>query len=161
LKAVRRAINEFNSSKNLWVAQLDIDNYFDTINHEILFRRLKSIIYDAEILRLIDLSVKMGVVGKNKKWTDVTEGVPQGAVLSPVLSNFYLHSFDQYMTSKTTSYIRYADDFLFFSDSKDKIEGLSAGATLFLKDRLLCLHTYPSFYWAVSLGKTGKYVACA
>lgn len=137
LRAVRRTINEFQSNKNGWVLKLDIDDYFDTINHEILFAGLKSIIPNEEIIRLIELSVKMGVVTKNMKWSEIKQGVPQGAVLSPLLANFYLHSFDLFVTSKTNNYIRYADDFLIISDSEKETKELLVQTSGFLEKRLL------------------------
>ena len=94
-----------------FVLKLDIDNYFDTINHEILFKRVQSVVSDSEIIRLIQLCIKMGMVDKKMKWSEITEGVAQGAVLSPILANFYLHSFDQYILTRTKMYVRYADDF--------------------------------------------------
>ncbi|MDR2915332.1 MAG: CRISPR-associated endonuclease Cas1 [Tannerella sp.] len=135
-KAIKRSSHEMQLRKNAWIAQLDIDNYFDTINHDLLFSRLKSVIKDAEILRLIELSVKMGVVSQKMKWNDVKAGVPQGAVLSPILANFYLHPFDQFVTSKTKSYIRYADDFIIIADTKELASDLVKRSTDFLEKRL-------------------------
>lgn len=97
--------------KNNWVVRLDIDNYFDSINHHLLGAKLHTLIPDEEIVRLIMLSVQMGVVNRQLKWTDTTEGVPQGAILSPLLANFYLAPFDKYALTLSRSYIRYADDF--------------------------------------------------
>lgn len=135
-KAINRTLHEFNQQNNKWVAQLDLDNYFDTIHHELLFSRLKSIVSDNEIVRLIELSLKMGIVNKKMKWEEIKAGVPQGAVLSPLLANFYLHSFDQFVTSKTTAYVRYADDFLMFAETKEQIDDLVAKASDFLQNRL-------------------------
>jgi group II intron reverse transcriptase/maturase/CRISPR-associated endonuclease Cas1 len=137
LKAIRRTINEFRNPKNLWVAQMDIDNYFDTVNHDILFARLTGIICDDEILRLIELSVKMGMVTKSMKWQNVKSGVHQGAILSPLLANFYLHPFDQCVTAKVGSYVRYADDFLLFAESKEQIDLLVETASNYLETKLL------------------------
>ncbi len=136
-KAIRRTLSEFSAKKDGWVAQLDIDNYFDTINHDILFDRLQHYIKDDELLRLIQLTVKTGVVNKKLKWNEVKEGVPQGAVLSPLLANFYLHPFDQFVTTKTKSYVRYADDFLIITDTKEEIHELESKASEFLQKRLL------------------------
>ncbi len=136
-KAIRRVMSEIVKKKNSWIVQLDIDDYFDTINHDILFNRIKSIIKEDEIIRLIELSVKMGIVSKQLKWTANSQGVPQGAVLSPLLANFYLHPFDQFVTSKTESYIRYADDFLIICENKGHAEDLFDKTSEFLKTRLL------------------------
>lgn len=110
-KAVRKALTECLKKKNKWVLRLDIDNYFDTINHHLLAAKLYAVIRDEEIVRLIMLSVRMGVVNKRLKWQDNVDGVPQGAILSPLLSNYYLHPFDKFVLTLCRSYIRYADDF--------------------------------------------------
>lgn len=135
-KAIRRTLNEVQCRKNKFIVQLDIDNYFDSIHHDILFARLRSFLKENEIIRLIELSVKMGVVSKRLKWSECLEGLPQGAVLSPLLSNFYLHPFDQFVTSKTKAYVRYADDFLFLTETEEQTKELVERTTIFLNERL-------------------------
>lgn len=135
-KAVKFALNCMKAKGITTVAILDIDNYFDTISHELLFKRVASVIGDTEILRLISLSVKMGVVTKKLKWSEVMTGVPQGAVLSPLLSNFYLHAFDQFVLTRTKHYVRYADDFLLFCNSREEADTLISECTTFLEQRL-------------------------
>lgn len=135
-KAVKFALNCMKAKGITTVAILDIDNYFYTISHELLFKRVASVIGDTEILRLISLSVKMGVVTKKLKWSEVMTGVPQGAVLSPLLSNFYLHAFDQFVLTRTKHYVRYADDFLLFCNSREEADTLISECTTFLEQRL-------------------------
>jgi group II intron reverse transcriptase/maturase len=110
-KAVRYALHCFKNKLFQCVLRLDIDNYFDNVDHEILNKRLCALIPDAEIDRLIMLSMKMGCVDNHSRWENVTKGLPQGGVLSPLLANLYLHSFDQFVLSKDVEYVRYADDF--------------------------------------------------
>lgn len=124
------------NKKYPFILRLDIDNYFDTINHEILFRRTRSLITDEEILRLVQLCIKMGMVNKRLKWDEITEGIPQGAVLSPLLANYYLHSFDQFILSRTKMYVRYADDFIICCETREQAEALLKEGTLFLEQRL-------------------------
>lgn len=137
VKAIRRTMHEMKLIKNGWVLKIDIDNYFDTINHAILFKRLSSIVPDKEILRLIELSIKTGVVTKKLKWENIQAGVPQGAVLSPLLANFYLHPLDQFLQSKNVVHIRYADDFLVLVASEEKAIQLKESIHSFLNKRLL------------------------
>lgn len=61
--------------------KLDIDDYFDTINHDYLAALVRRIIPDTEVTRLIMLAIQMGVVSQNLKWQDTLAGVPQGAIL--------------------------------------------------------------------------------
>ena len=135
-KAVKFTLNIFRNKKYPYAVRLDIDNYFDNIDHKILFSRVKSIIPDSEILRLLELSTKMGMVSKKLKWEEIEKGVPQGAVLSPILANFYLNSFDQFVLSRDVKYVRYADDFIITCKTKEDAGKMLEEASAFLKDRL-------------------------
>ena len=136
-RAIKRTMSEFRMKKNNWVLQLDIDNYFDTIDHDILFQKVQKLVQDEEIVRLIALCVRMGVVNKKFQWNEMSCGVPQGAVLSPLLANLYLHAFDQFITSKVESYVRYADDFLIFCEKREQAEKVLKQAAKFLTEQLL------------------------
>lgn len=135
-KAVRRTLNECKKKKNKWALRLDIDNYFDSINHHLLAARLHAFIPDEEIVRLIMLSVQMGVVNKKLKWSDTVDGVPQGAILSPLLSNFYLHPFDKFVLTLCRSYIRYADDFCLLCESHEQAKVLLKQLSVYLQTHL-------------------------
>ena len=135
-KAVRRTQNECMKKKNKWALRLDIDNYFDSINHHLLAARLHAFIPDEEIVRLIMLSVQMGVVNKKLKWSDTLDGVPQGAILSPLLSNFYLHPFDTYVLTLCRSYVRYADDFCLLCESHEQAKTLLKQLSVYLQTHL-------------------------
>ncbi|MDR0835662.1 MAG: CRISPR-associated endonuclease Cas1 [Tannerella sp.] len=124
VKAIHRGVNVFQQVKKGWVAKLDVDDYFDTIQHEQLFTRLQNLLQDEEIVRLIALCVKTGVVSKQLKWNEPEKGVPQGAVLSPLLANFYLHPFDRFVVGRTANYVRYADDFLVVSDNREQLNAI-------------------------------------
>ncbi len=87
IKAVRRTFHECHQVKNKWYLKLDIDNFFDNIEHQILFTRLNSVIHDNELCRLIELCVLMGSVDKAQQWSEKAIGLPQGAILSPMLAN--------------------------------------------------------------------------
>lgn len=106
-KAIRRTMAECNMKKNQWVLRLDIDNFFDTVDHGILNARLNALLNnEPEIVRLIMLVVKMGKVSVAGNWVEATQGVPQGTVLSPILANLYLHSFVSSLHSKMVKCIR-------------------------------------------------------
>ena len=135
-KAVRRTLSECLKKKNHWALRLDIDNYFDSINHHLLAARLHTLIPDEEIVRLIMLCVQMGVVNKYLKWNDSLEGVPQGAILSPLLSNFYLNPFDKYVLTLCRSYVRYADDFCLLCETHDQAKSILKQVSVYLKSTL-------------------------
>lgn len=136
-KAIRRVLAECHRPQYKYVLRLDIDNFFDTIDHEILLKRLIATGTEAEIVRLIMLCVQMGKVKQHSlKWIDTEYGTPQGAVLSPILSNLYLHSFDQFAVSKNVPYVRYADDFLFLTETKEQAEEILVKTEAHLKEKL-------------------------
>jgi CRISPR-associated endonuclease Cas1/group II intron reverse transcriptase/maturase len=136
-KAIRRVLAECHRSQYKYILRLDIDNFFDTIDHEILQKRLIATGTEAEIVRLIMLCVQMGKVKRNSlEWVETEYGTPQGAVLSPILSNLYLHSFDQFAVSKNVPYVRYADDFLFLTETKEQAEEILAKTESHLKEKL-------------------------
>lgn len=135
-RAIRSALHLIRSKQANYILRLDIDNYFDSIDHDILFKRLTPLITDSEMMRLVQLCIKMGMVSHKMKWDEINTGVPQGAVLSPLLSNYYLHSFDQFVLSKTRMYVRYADDFIILTETKEEAESLQKAGAEFLKKRL-------------------------
>ncbi|AOY77507.1 group II intron reverse transcriptase/maturase [Clostridium formicaceticum] len=109
-----KAINEEVNKGCLWVIDADIKEYFCSINHEKLMLLVKQRISDRRILKLISKWLKAGVM-ENGKIQESIVGSPQGGVISPLLSNIYLHYFD-YLWGKKYSHlgrlIRYADDFV-------------------------------------------------
>lgn len=136
-KAIRRVLAECHRPQYKYVLRLDIDNFFDTINHDILQKRLISTGTEAELVRLIMLSIKMGKVKQNSlEWVETEYGTPQGAVLSPLLSNLYLHSFDQFAVSKNVPFVRYADDFLFLTETREQAEEILTKTEAYLKEKL-------------------------
>ena len=137
VKAIRRLLAECHKTQYNYVLRLDIDNFFDTIDHGILQKRLLATGTDIEIVRLIMLCVQMGKVKENSRtWIEPETGTPQGAVLSPILSNLYLHSFDQFAVSRGVPYIRYADDFLFLCETREKAEEILLRTEEHLKEKL-------------------------
>lgn len=137
LRAVRRLIAEGNRKGITTAMRLDIDDFFDCIDHEILASRLSALLVDEdELLRLIMLSVSMGCISTSGRWKETEVGVPQGAVLSPILSNLYLHSFDQFMQSRKVAYVRYADDFIVLCESENQAQMLHIDIQNYLFNRL-------------------------
>jgi group II intron reverse transcriptase/maturase/CRISPR-associated endonuclease Cas1 len=136
-KAIRRVQSECAKKKNKWVLRLDIDDYFDNICHNQLAAQLHKLFPEEdEMVRLIMLSVEMGLVNKRLKWDDRFAGVPQGAILSPLLSNLYLNSFDKYVLTLNRSYIRYADDFCLLCESKDEANKMRSDIAVYLQTKL-------------------------
>lgn len=134
--AIHRVHHLCTDKRNAFLLRLDIDDYFNHIDHERLERLIRGITQETEIIRLIMLCVKMGAVSKNLSWCESEEGLHQGAVLSPCLANLYLHGFDMFVTGMTKSYVRYADDFVIFCASREQAEEFLIQTQRFLTEKL-------------------------
>ena len=94
-----------------FVVDADLQSYFDTIPRERLMQRVEEQISDGAVLELIDKFLRQDVMQDGKRWTP-TGGTPQGAVISPLLANVYLHPLDVLMEERGYRMVRYADDFV-------------------------------------------------
>jgi RNA-directed DNA polymerase len=110
-KNALREVQRLMSKGYTWVVDADVKNYFDTIPHELLLDRLREKVSDGKILNLIELFLKQEIMEGMKRWNPIS-GTPQGAVLSPLLSNVYLHQLDLTLNQNGFKMIRYADDWV-------------------------------------------------
>lgn len=94
-----------------WAVDADVKSYFDTIPHNLLMERIREKVSDGKILDLIELFLKQEIMEGMKCWNPIS-GTPQGAVLSPLLSNVYLHQLDLALYQNGYKMIRYADDWV-------------------------------------------------
>ncbi len=106
---------------NVYVVDADLKSYFDTIPHDRLMGRLRERIADGRVLRLIETFLKAGIFDGMKEWVPEA-GAPQGAVLSPLLSNIYLNPLDHMMAARGYEMVRYADDFVILCRSQSEAE---------------------------------------
>lgn len=136
LRAVNRVKHIMANENRSWVLLCDIDNFFDTIDHSLLFEELRKYVHDEQLLRLISLWIKMGKVTYSLVWKDSPRGIPQGAIISPLLSNLYLNPLDQHVVDMGYGYVRYADNFIVLcSEETEALEALKR-LTAFLSGRL-------------------------
>jgi len=112
-------IQEYRDQGFRWVVEADIDAYFDSIDHELLLRKVKRLISDKKILRLIELWVK-AEVWDGKTITLLHRGIPQGSAISPLLANLFLDALDEELMGKGFKLIRYADDFVILCKTPEK-----------------------------------------
>jgi RNA-directed DNA polymerase len=105
----------------VYVVDADLKSYFDTIPHGRLMSRLRERIADGRVLQLIESFLKAGIMDGMKEW-EPEAGAPQGAVLSPLLSNVYLNPLDQQMAARGQEMVRYADDFVILCRSQAEAE---------------------------------------
>jgi RNA-directed DNA polymerase len=92
-----------------WVVDADLKSYFDTIPHDLLVKRVEEKVSDGAVITLVEGYLKQEVMEAMKQWTP-EGGTPQGAVVSPLLSNIYLDPLDHEMAGRGIEMVRYADD---------------------------------------------------
>lgn len=118
-----------------WVVDMDLQSFFDRVNHDRLMARLKSRCPDADVLRLINRFLKAGVVVDGKLEATLT-GVPQGGPLSPVLANVVLDELDWELDRRGHRFARYADDCNILVKSKRAGERVMASVTRLVSESL-------------------------
>ena len=118
-----------------WVIDLDIEKYFDTVNHDKLISILREKVNDSHTLHLIRKFLQAGIM-ENGVVTSSTIGTPQGGPLSPILSNIYLDKFDKELEMRGLHFVRYADDCNIFVRSDVAAERVMKSVTSWLERKL-------------------------
>jgi group II intron reverse transcriptase/maturase len=114
--AIRQALDYLNSGYE-WIIDIDIEQFFDKVNHDKLIQILRERVNDSATLNLIRKYLKAGVMENGLEKATKT-GVPQGGPLSVVLSNVYLDKLDKELEQRELRFVRYADDVLVFTKSE-------------------------------------------
>ena len=121
-QSAARQIDRLRTQGYRWVVDADIRNFFDSVDHDLLFERLRELIDDKELLTLIRAWITAEIVdGENPRIRNV-KGLPQGCPISPVLANLFLDKFDEQIEKEGFKLVRFADDFLILCKSKPKAE---------------------------------------
>jgi RNA-directed DNA polymerase len=121
-KAALRRVDELLKSGYGWVVDADLKSYFDTIPQGRLMERVGEKIADGRVLKLIETMLKSGVMDAIKGWQPTENGTPQGAVITPLLSNIYLNPLDWQMAKEGYEMVRYADDFIILCKSESQAQ---------------------------------------
>jgi RNA-directed DNA polymerase len=116
-----REVAQLIEGGNTFVADADFESYFDSIPHEPMMQRVEERVSDGRILGLLRSWLNQDVLHEMHRWTP-TEGTPQGAVISPLLANIYLHPLDELMAARGYRMVRYADDFVVLCRSREEAE---------------------------------------
>lgn len=132
--ALREAKNIISDGYH-YVVDLDLERFFDTVNHSKLIEILSRTIKDGRVISLIHRYLKSGVLSKGM-FQSSEEGTPQGGPLSPLLSNIMLHELDKELERRGHPFVRYADDALIFCKSRRAANRVRKSISSFLENLL-------------------------
>lgn len=118
-KDALRRVDQLLKQGKTWVVDADLKSYFDTIPHEQLMGLIEKKVADGRVLELIRKYLEQGVLENMREWQPQA-GTPQGAVISPLLSNIYLDPLDKQVAASDIEMVRYADDFVLLCQSESK-----------------------------------------
>jgi len=138
-KSAHQAIQQLQADKQSGYSQavdLDLEKFFDKVNHEVLMRLLRRRIEDARVLRLIGKYLRAGVTLAPGRIAPTSEGVPQGGPLSPLLANLLLDELDKELERRGHRFARYADDFVILTRSERAARRVHESIRQWLERRL-------------------------
>ena len=118
-----------------WVIDMDIESYFDTVNHDKLISILREEVNDSTTLHLIRKFLQAGIMEKGLVKPNIL-GMPQGRPLSPILSNIYLDKFDKELERRGLRFVRYADDSNIFVKRERSADRVMKSVTSWLERKL-------------------------
>jgi RNA-directed DNA polymerase len=122
-----------------WVVDADLQSYFDSIPHLPLLAKVAGRIADGRVLELIQYFLKQDIMEDMTRWTP-TSGSPQGAVVSPLLANLYLHELDVEMRQAGLVMVRYADDAVVLCRTREEAEAALTRMRAWVDANGLTLH---------------------
>jgi RNA-directed DNA polymerase len=120
-KDALRRVDDLLKQGYTWIVDADLKSYFDTIPQDRLIERVEEKVSDGRVIGLVEQYLQQQVMDSGKSWTPEA-GTPQGAVLSPLLSNIYLDPLDRAMAAAGIEMVRYADDFVILCRSQREAE---------------------------------------
>ena len=132
--AVRRA-QAYVRGGARWVVDLDLDRFFDRVNHDMVMARVARRVRDKRVLKLLRAYLNAGVM-VNGVVVETFEGTPQGGSLSPLLGNILLDDLDRELERRGHRFCRYADDCNIYVDSRRAAERVLASVIQFIENRL-------------------------
>ena len=130
-----KAAKQYVAAGRRVVVDMDLEKFFDRVNHDLLMQKLSTKIDDRRVLCLIRRYLEAGMMAGGMA-SQRTEGTPQGGPLSPLLSNILLTELDRELERRGHAFCRYADDCNIYVKSKEAGERVMASITRFLADRL-------------------------
>jgi len=138
-KDALRKVAEGLARGRTWVVDVDIEQYFDSIDKKRLMAEVATEIADGSVLDLIEQFLEQDVIDDMKRWRP-ERGTPQGAVISPLLANIYLHPVDVAITSEGYELVRYADDMVILCETREQAQAALGALDARLTEMGLRLH---------------------
>lgn len=132
--AMEEVLNYLNEGYE-WIVDLDIEKFFDTVNHDKLISILREKVNDATTLHLIRAYLRAGVLDEGLIERTIV-GTPQGGPISVILSNVYLDKFDKELESRNLRFVRYCDDSIIFVKSEMSANRVMKSVTSWLERKL-------------------------
>lgn len=133
-QALRKAQSYINAGRT-YIVDIDLEKFFDRVNHDYLIHLLSKRVKDRRVLELIGKYLKGGVMINGVKERN-EEGTPQGSPLSPLLSNILLDELDKELEQRGHRFVRYADDFSIYCKSRKSAERTSASIRKYIENEL-------------------------
>jgi RNA-directed DNA polymerase len=133
-QALQRAQAFIRAGKR-WVVDIDLEKFFDRVNHDVLMARVSRVVGDTRVLKLIRRFLEAGMMREGLV-APRTEGTPQGGPLSPLLSNILLTDLDRELERRTLAFCRYADDCNIYVSSRRSGERVMSSVRVFLEEVL-------------------------
>lgn len=127
---------EYLNQGRIWTVDMDLEKFFDTVNHSKLVQVLSREIYDGRVISLIHKYLNAGVMVSGT-YNPTEIGVPQGGPLSPILANVILDDLDKELQRRGHRFVRYADDMVIFCKSKRAAQRTLDKIVPFIEDKLL------------------------
>lgn len=135
--AVQKTLDIINKGY-IWIVDIDLEKFFDTVNHDRLMETLSRTIKDEKLLSVIKNFLTSGIMVDSHHYIDSVLGTPQGGNMSPLLSNIMLNELDKELARRGLKFVRYADDCIVFVKSKVAAERALKNLINFIENDL-CL----------------------
>jgi len=118
-----------------WIVDIDLEKFFDTVNHDKLMNIISKTIEDGDVISLIRKFLVSGVM-IDDEYKETIIGTPQGGNLSPLLSNIMLNELDKELEERGLNFVRYADDCIILTKSEKAAKRIMISITKFLEEKL-------------------------